>query len=140
MRCICGRLQYIVSCASVTLLSVSDVHCSTEVTLRPGGSEVITFTGGGSDCFHFTVTTDRSIVGVFFQVHTLSRKVSLSKTLQFSYETTTNGTHVGLFDLTVGKSHLDYYAIFECSSTNQTARALVIAQPVKIHGEYLYVM
>ena len=91
----------------------------------------------GSQCHHFRVyfTNDSDVVGVSFQVHTQSRKVTLTTSLSLPYDNTTNGTHVGLVQFRSREQQwAEFYAMFERGPTNGTARALVAAMPIRMYG------
>ena len=92
----------------------------------------------GSHCHHFKVnlTSDPSVVGVTFQIHTQSRNVVLTTSLSLPYDNTTNGTHVGLVQFrSGGQQWAEFYATFEQGATNKMARALIAAVPIRKYGE-----
>ena len=91
----------------------------------------------GSQCHLFRVyfSSDSDVVGVSFQVHTQSRKVTLTTSFPLPYDNTTNGTHVGLVQFRRGEQQwAEFYAMFERGPTNGTARALVAAMPIRMYG------
>ena len=86
----------------------------------------------GSQSHHFKVNYHLDsvpvVVGVTFQIHTQSR--------DGPYETTTNGTHVGLVQFRSSEQNqTEFYATFKRGPTNGTVRALIAAVPIYMNGE-----
>ena len=115
----------------------------TEYTVSIGETSILPFNGSFYECFRYKVVFLElyTVGGVLFQVHTRNRDATISKTLRFSYETTTVGRDIGLVDFNDGSQQsIDFYVVFDpiyqdnSNRTLKSDRALIAVQGISANG------